>query len=81
LEWFDAIRHRFWKWLFDEEPRYGRLTAIASFVLGAVVVRVEPDVFSYAATAAGVLLMSLLVISFLIPVAYLIEWAVGPLFK
>jgi hypothetical protein len=46
LEWFDAVRHRFWKWLFDEERDYKRLTAIASFVLGAVVVRIEPDVFS-----------------------------------
>jgi hypothetical protein len=81
LEWFDAVRHRLWNWLFDEEPRCKRLTAIATFVLGAVVVRIEPDVFSYAATAAGALLMSLFVISFLIPVAYLIEWALGPLFK
>ena len=75
LEWFDAVRHRFWNWLFDEEHDYKRLTAIASFVLGAVVVRIEPDVFSYVATVAGALIMLLFAISFLIPVAYLVEWA------
>jgi hypothetical protein len=80
LEWFDAVRQRFWDWLFDEQPR-ARLTSIAGFVLGAVVARMEPEVFSYAATAAGALLISLIIISFLIPVAHFVEWAFGSLVK
>jgi hypothetical protein len=75
LEWFDGVRQRFWDWLFDEQPR-SRLTSIVGFVLGAVVARIEPDVLSCAETAAGALLLSLIIISFLIPVAYLIEWGI-----
>jgi hypothetical protein len=81
LEWFHAVRHRFWNWLSDEEPHYRRLTIIGSFVFGAVVVRIEPDVFLYAATSAGMLTMLLFAISFLIPVAYLVEWTLRPLFE
>ena len=80
LEWFDAVRQRFWDWLFDEQP-CSRLTSIAGFVLGAVVARIEPDVFPYAGTVAGALLIPLIIISFLLPVAYLIEWALGSLLK
>jgi hypothetical protein len=49
--------------------------------VGAVVVRIEPDVFLYAATSAGMLTMLLFAISFLIPVAYLVEWTLRPLFE
>ena len=80
LDWFDAVRQRFWDWLFDEQPR-SRLTSIAGFVSGAIVARIEPDVFLYAEPAAGALLISLIIIWFLIPVGYLLEWAFGSLFK
>ena len=74
LEWFDAVKSRAWSWLLDEENDYKHTTAIASFILGAVVVRIERDVFTYAGAVAGALIILAFVVGFLIPVAYLIEW-------
>jgi hypothetical protein len=74
LEWFDGARARFWKWLFDEEHYFKRPTAIASFILGVVIVRIEPDVLSYAGFVVGVIIMLAFAVGFLIPVVYLVEW-------
>jgi hypothetical protein len=74
LEWFDSARARFWKWLFDEEHDFKRPTAIASFILGAFIVRIEPDALSYAVYAAGTVIMLTFAVGFLIPVVYLVEW-------
>jgi hypothetical protein len=74
LEWFGGARERFLKWLFDEKHDFKRPTAIASFILGAVVVRVEPDVVSYAVYAAGMVIMLTFTVGFIVPVVYLVEW-------
>jgi hypothetical protein len=74
LEWFHSARERFWKWLFDEEHYFKRPTAIASFILGVFVARIEPDVLFYAGVAVGAVIMLTFAVGFLIPVAYLVEW-------
>ena len=74
LEWFGSARERFWKWLFDEEHDFKRPTAIASFILGAFIVRIEPDALSYAVYAVGAVIMLTFAVGFLIPVVYLVEW-------
>jgi hypothetical protein len=76
LEWFDDVKDGVWSWVFDEEQGYQRITAIASFILGALIVYIEPDVFFYAALAAGWLLVLAFLITCLIPIGYLAEWAV-----
>jgi hypothetical protein len=76
LEWFDGIKDRCLSWSFDSH----HLTAVASFVLGALVVEIEPDAFSYAQVAAGLLLMLLFVAACLVPFAVLFEWALRKLF-
>jgi hypothetical protein len=75
LEWFDGVKSRFWSWLFDEEQGYKHATAIASFILGAVVVHIKPDAFTYAGVAAGALIILAFVVGCLIPIALLVEWA------
>jgi hypothetical protein len=74
LEWFDGARQRFWKWLFDEERYFNRPTAIASFLLGAFIARIEPDVLFYVAVAVGAVIALTFVVGFLLPVVYLVEW-------
>jgi hypothetical protein len=75
LEWFDGVKSRFWFWLFDPDRYFKRITAITSFILGAVLMRLVPDVFYYAWLAAGALIVLVFVVSCLIPIALLIEWA------
>jgi len=74
LEWFDGARERFWKWLFDEEHNFRRPTAIAYFILGAFIVRIEPHVLYYAGLAVGAIIMLAFAVSILIPIVYLVEW-------
>jgi hypothetical protein len=74
LEWFDGARQRFWQWLFDEERDFKRPTAIASFVLGVFIARIEPDVLLYAVSTVGAVITLTFVVGFLIPVVYLVEW-------
>ncbi len=74
LEWFDGVKNRFWFWLFDEDQGYKHTTAIASFILGAVVMRIEPEAFYYAGVAAGALIILAFAVSCLIPIALLTEW-------
>jgi hypothetical protein len=76
LEWFDGVKGRLWAWLFDEHQNYKHTTAISSFVLGAVMVRIVPDAFAYAAAAGGALVILTFVAACLIPVAWLVEWGV-----
>jgi hypothetical protein len=76
LEWFDGVKSGLWSWLFDEAQGYKHTTAIASFILGAVLLRIEPEAFTYAGVAAGAIIMLAFLVSFLIPVVYLVEWAV-----
>ena len=66
LEWFHSARERFWKWLFDEEHYFKRPTAIASFILGVFVARIEPDVLFYAGVAVGAVIMLTFAVGFLI---------------
>jgi hypothetical protein len=75
LEWFDGIKNRFWTWLFDEENHHRRPTAILYFLLGAAALRLAPDAFYYAGVVAGALIILALAIAFLIPVWFLVEWA------
>ena len=74
LEWFGGLWNRFLSWLLDEENGSKRITAIASFILGAVVMRIEPHAFYYATAAAGACIILAFVTSCLIPIALLIEW-------
>jgi hypothetical protein len=75
LEWFDSVKDRFWSWLFDEDHGYKQITAIASFILGAVVMHIEPDSFTYAGVVAGALIILAFLVGCLIPIALLLEWA------
>jgi hypothetical protein len=75
LEWFDGVKSRFWSWLFDEEQDFKHLTAVASFILGAVVVYIEPNVFTYVGIAAGTLFLLAFLVCCLVPIALLLEWA------
>jgi hypothetical protein len=75
LEWFDGVKSRFWSWLFDEEQGYKHTTAIVSFILGALVVHIVPDAFTYAGVAAGLLIFFAFLVACLIPIALLVEWA------
>jgi hypothetical protein len=77
LEWFDGVKSRFWSWVFDEEQGYKHTTAIASFILGAVVMHIEPDAFTYAGVATGALIILALVVGCLVPIALLIELGVA----
>jgi hypothetical protein len=65
------VSDRVMDYLLDKQ----RMTAIASFILGAVMMRIEPYAFYYAIAAAGVLLILAVVVGCLFPVALLIEWA------
>jgi hypothetical protein len=79
LEGFDIIKARFWTWLFDEENDHKRPTAIISFILGAIVVRLIPDAFSYTEVAGGMLIILVVAVAFLIPALFLIEWVLRKL--
>jgi hypothetical protein len=75
LEWFGAVKSRFWVWLFDEGRDYKRLNFIVGIILGAIVVRLVPRAFEYVGIAAGALLILAFAVGCLIPIAYLVEWA------
>jgi hypothetical protein len=71
LEWLDGVKDRVWSWVFDDEQGYQRITAIASFILGALIVHIEPDIFTYALVATGWLLVLAFLICCLIPIGLL----------
>jgi VIT1/CCC1 family predicted Fe2+/Mn2+ transporter len=75
LEWFDGVKSGFWSWLLDEEQGYKHTTAIASFILGALVVYIVPDAFTYAGVAAGAFIILAFLVGCLVPIALLVEWA------
>jgi hypothetical protein len=80
LEWFDSVKDRLWSWLFDEAHDYKRITAIASFILGAVVMHIEPNSLNYAGFVAGALIILAFLVGCLIPIALLLEWALRKAF-
>ena len=75
LDWLNDIWGRFFDWLLDEERGYKRFNMVVAFIMGAIVIRVEPRAFHYAAEAVGLLIFLLFVICCLFPFALLIEWA------
>jgi hypothetical protein len=75
LEWFDGVKSGFWFWLLDEEQGYKNTRAIANFILGAVVVYIVPDAFTYAGVAAGAFIILAFLVGCLVPIALLVEWA------
>jgi hypothetical protein len=76
LEWFDGVKDRVWKWVFDE----GHFAAIMYFVLGALVVHFVPDAIDYFWLAIVVLFILLLIVSCLVPIAWFVEWALRKAF-
>lgn len=74
VEWFDGVRSQFWRWLFDEERENRRLFVIVSFCAGSLITNLAPEVWWYAKIATGLLIITAFVSSFLLPVAYFVEW-------
>jgi hypothetical protein len=81
LDWIGTATRRAVDWIFDEQRNYKRMNFILCFIAGAVVMRIAPEIFEYAGIAAGWLLISAFALSFLLPIAYLIEWALRRLFR
>ena len=75
LEWFDGVKARLWSWFFENT------TAITYFIVGALVVYFEPKAVEYAVLAFGALFLLALLVGCLVPIAYLVEWALRKVSK